>query len=264
MPRRARLADENFVVWGCENPRLRAFLFPQIGGGVSQFTAIVNKLEPWIEPWLLRLPGNEGRLQEKPISTWNNLVDYVVNSISAHATADYLLFGNCVGSLLALDVAVRLEQLGNPPELLVVCNHSVPDESVSIKSRTLVTADSERFWQELAGRGWIPPQVLQNTEVRAVLEPGLRAACQTLATYGHPDRDKPVLNCGLAAIANGLRAQRPELHGWASFTNGWYLEKFLDGSGQILADPGLPGSINDIASFALAGATPVIGTAPAV
>ncbi len=102
-----------------------------------------------------------------------------------------------MGALVAFELARELGAAGARPSHLFVSGAHAPD--VPREEEPLhPIADDDAFVEAVASRyGGIPPIVLDNAELRAVILPALRADMAITETYAY--RDAPALACGISA-----------------------------------------------------------------
>ncbi|MEU2494307.1 alpha/beta fold hydrolase [Streptomyces sp. NPDC007883] len=184
-----RLADR----WVLRPPRERAgrmrlICVPYAGGSAAAFHGWGDVLPPAVEPWALRLPGRDARIRE-PLGTDLRAVAAEAAEALAGLLGDepFALFGHSLGAWLAYEITHELGRKWDlQPALLAVSASNAP--SVRRRPRTSVhrLPDLE-FLEALDSRyGAIPPVIREDSQLRAVYLPVLRADVTMLETYEFP------------------------------------------------------------------------------
>ncbi len=120
------------------NPKLQLFCFHYAGGGANFFKNWPNYLDSGIEVNAIRLPGRESLSFYKPYTSLDPLVLDLFSIISPVLKFPFILFGHSMGSLIAFELARKLENSGYYPSHLYLsaCGH--PNYIVK-KQRHLLT-----------------------------------------------------------------------------------------------------------------------------
>src|SRR5689334_3839541 len=161
-----------------ERPRARLFFFPHAGGGPSAGSVLRDLLPPDLEPWVVSLPGRQGRQDDRPATDLDEVVTDLVGALAGLADRPYALFGYCAGALPALLVARRCR-----PARLFVGSFAAPD--IAPIPRRLHLLPHTAFWTAVLEQGGIPPQLARHEELRPVFEPVLRQDFALYAGYEH-------------------------------------------------------------------------------
>jgi surfactin synthase thioesterase subunit len=250
----AELIDKSFVAWRAADPGARLVCVPHAGGGPSAFHAFARLLAPSLEPWVLRLPGHEGRIREPPIVIWHDLVNHLTDEIRHAAGLPCVLLGNCSGALLAFSCAHELAQRGQPPAALIICDHPTPDAVATASFGQLANAGSAELWGKIGALGGTPANVMQQAGLRDLLEVGLRGDCRALAGFRLPGESRPQqLDVPIAVIAcsDSPSTSREQMLGWAGYTTSWFTQLVLPGDHWLLSNPAFPVAVSGICSFLL-------------
>ena len=180
------------------NPRLRLICFPYAGGGPAAFRPWARALPPDVELCIVHLPGREGRWREPVLSHLDAVIGPVVEALLPLLGTPYVFYGHSLGTLLAFEVARRLErEHGTVPVRLVGGAHRAPH--LPNPHPTIRHLENDQFVGEINRRyGGIPQLVLDNRELLDLMLPALRADFSVYETYEH--KDAPPLGCPIVVF----------------------------------------------------------------
>lgn len=158
--------------------RVELFAFPHVGAGPTLFHPLRSALrDEQIDLTAALLPGRGRRLREPAHTTVTGLVAALGDAAARDGfrafTGAYALFGQCFGALVAYEVAQLL--VAAPcadPQLLVVCSCAAP---AMIRDTGTSLLPSDALFARTAALGGTAGQLLTDPDVRAMLEPGMRA-----------------------------------------------------------------------------------------
>jgi medium-chain acyl-[acyl-carrier-protein] hydrolase len=177
--------------------RVRLFCFPYAGGGASPFRAWAGGLPPEVELCPVQLPGRESRLGEPAYTRLAPLVAALVTALRGHLDKPYAFFGHSLGALLAFELVRALRRAGAPPPRhLFVSGYRAPH--LPDPEPPLHMLPGPALWDELRRLNGTPPEVLDNAELRRLIEPTLRADFAIDETYVYTP-DEP-LACPISAF----------------------------------------------------------------
>lgn len=177
---------------------LRLYAFPFAGGGASVFFPWAKHMGTQIEPWAIRLPGRETRLREEPIASFKAMRQVLLEELAPQLKPPFALLGHSLGAILAYTLARDLQRMGGAaPEALIVAGARPPARP--IPRPLLSEMDDRHFVRELGERyNSLPPAVVQNPELLALVLPVLRADIQVYESFEY--EAEPVLGCRTAAF----------------------------------------------------------------
>jgi medium-chain acyl-[acyl-carrier-protein] hydrolase len=156
------------------NAAMRLIAIPFAGGGASNYAPLRDAAPDWLDVQAAQLPGRESRMAERPFSDMDELIPALATAIKPLLDRPYALLGYSMGARIALNIAHQLALEGAPPpQSLIVAAHSAP----SLPSRVpdMVKFGSAAFWSAVSAYEGTPPEVLENDELKELLEPLLRA-----------------------------------------------------------------------------------------
>nr|CUI25720.1 Thioesterase [Streptomyces sp. MG11] len=206
--------------------------FPHSGGSASFFFPFSRDLSPTMDVWAVQYPGRQDRRAEPNIPHIHELADRVAESVGRQLDRPYALFGHSMGATLAYEVALRLQESGQEPEMLFVSGRPAPHRNVDTGLHRLSDSEIVDDIRALDGTG---SEVFGDEEVLRIILPAIRSDYHAAETYQYVAG--PVLNCPLRAFT-GLsdpRVQVSELHHWSSHTNqSFRLDVFSGGHFYLL------------------------------
>ena len=164
------------------------FCLPYAGASAAVYRTWSGLLGPSVEVLSTQLPGRGWRLREAPVRELNTLADQVADAIVARADRPFAVFGHSMGVWLGLEVVRRLEAVGRSPLLFFASGRQAPSHGCT--QPPMAHLDDDAFVGEVQTRyGGIPPELLTEQELLALLLPALRADIELLEAHEHaPER----------------------------------------------------------------------------
>jgi surfactin synthase thioesterase subunit len=196
-----------------------------------------NGLPSGFEVCAIELPGRGARLREPPISAIPTIVEQLVGSLLPELDRPFAFFGHSMGAVLALAVAQSLAQRGErQPSHLIVSARRAPH--ILDPAPSLRALGDQEFVVEINRRyAGIPAEVLNDSELMAMLLPALRADVAALEQYAplaQPPLKCPITACGGTADSTTPRAH---LEAWRHETsNQFQLRLFRGGHFYLLTE----------------------------
>lgn len=214
----------------------RLVCFPHAGVGASAYRQWARALPEQLEICAVQLPGRESRLAEARVPSIPALVEALVPALVPELDRPFAFFGHSMGAVLAFEVARALEERGGPaPAHLVVSARRPPHlPGTELPLRGL---PDPAFLAEVQRRyGGIPPEILAEPELLALLLPTLRADITALELH-RPPRRTP-LACPISAFGGAEDPLTPRAHleAWRGETRGTFRLRLFQG-GHFYLDP---------------------------
>ncbi|ATB40131.1 thioesterase [Cystobacter fuscus] len=161
-------------------PRVRLYCFPHSGGLPGEYVRWGREL-PGVQVYGICPPGRGARVAEAPLASMREFVDRFL--AETDLTPPFVFFGHSLGSLTAFEVVRELAVQGRPlPNRLIVSAYAAPhlprtaSELHALPDASLAKAINERY-------GEIPPHVMADPELLALLLPTFRTDFTLLETY---------------------------------------------------------------------------------
>jgi surfactin synthase thioesterase subunit len=234
------------------------FAFPHAGAASSVFNGLRRQLgHDGIALSAAVPPGRGRRVRQAPHRRMEDLLAEFEAVAAAGSYAafqgSYALLGNCVGALIAYEVAKLLVQAPCAnPRLLVVCS-CVPPRGVFDTGVGRLPAAA--LLEQTAAMGGTAPQLLQDADFLAVLERALRADWEIYDGYRYrPAEPLPVPILAVRG-AEDTYVDAADLGVWREQTTGEFRLAQLDSGHWALDAAGTPALAGEIAA-ALAGVRP--------
>ncbi|ARQ68463.1 thioesterase II family protein [Streptomyces marincola] len=149
------------------NPALRLVCCPYAGASASAFAALSAALPPSVEALTVQYPGRSGQRAEPAISDIGLLAERVTTELLPliRSGPPVAVFGHSMGSVVAFEVARRLEAADLTPVRLFVSGRRPP--SGGLGSHT--PHDDDGIVAELRDLGAIPERLLAKPKFREAI-----------------------------------------------------------------------------------------------
>ncbi|MGW5955812.1 thioesterase II family protein [Bacillus mycoides] len=164
--------------------KTKLFCFPHAGGSAFSYAKWKNYFNPYIEVVPIELAGRGYRIEESFYQSMEEAVNDVYTSIVKQIEhSPYILYGHSMGSLIAYEVARKIQDSKNVlPEFLVLSGRNHPNSKMKNIRHNL---SNEQFKREVIAMGGTPSGVLQSEELMGIFLPILRADFKIVETYIH-------------------------------------------------------------------------------
>ena len=201
------------------NAAVRLFCLPHAGVGASLYARWVGAAPPGVDLLPIQLPGRETRFCEPALESQEALVGQLAEALPPLLDRPFGFFGYSMGALIAHRLALVLAERGLPlPSHLFAAAHRAPH--LTRPGPNLHDLPSERFWNRLRDYNGVPHSVLENRELRELLEPSLRADFMLVETASLVSDQR--LSCTLVAIGGSAdpTVNLHEIAAWRESTTG--------------------------------------------
>ena len=163
-------------------PDIRIICFPYAGGSSATYMQWKNELPKNVELVIIQAPGKGARMFEPLHHSMSELIDDLLQHISPVLEKPYVLLGHSLGSRVAFELMVKLQERGSPlPEHFFALGsrgpHIYSEEEISYK-----LPDAE-FIEHIKTLNGTPQEILDNQEMMKFLMPILRADFKISETY---------------------------------------------------------------------------------
>jgi len=208
-------------------PRARLICLPYAGASAAVYRMWPDHMPTGIEILPVQLAGRGWRLREAPTADLARTAGEVALAIAALGDVPFAIFGHSMGSWLGLEVVRRLEVLGRAPVCLFASGRQAPRAGCT--QPPMSHLDDAAFVEEVQTRyGGIPPELLKEREMLALLLPALRADIAALERYERvPEPVATPIHAMVGATDPVVPAEL--ISGWAEETTGAFTMRTFRG-----------------------------------
>ncbi|WP_083646966.1 thioesterase II family protein [Kitasatospora sp. CB01950] len=226
-------------------PRLRLLCLPHAGGAATFFQGWPRLLPDDVEVLAVRYPGRQSRLLDPFAPDLPTLAADIHAALDPYLDRPLALFGHSMGSAVAYEIALRLEDRGHAPTRLLASGRVAPHRAAPSDRHT---RDDEALIDAVRRHGGPGVSVYEDPELRELTLPALRADYRLIETY--LPRDPRPLRTPITAYAG---ATDPDctpagVHAWSELTApGRFDHRWFPG-GHFYLTPSEPELLADIAT----------------
>lgn len=220
----------------------RIVFFPHAGGSATSFFAAAKALSPEVDALAMQYPGRQDRLAERPIEDLAALADRITEELMPWTDRPLTLFGHSMGSSVAYEVGLRLEDKGVRPLGLFASGRSAPSVPISRRFHLADDADLVRHLMELSGTD---VQLLAQEGLMRMVLPALRGDYRALETHvPEPGRS---LACPVVALCGDADpvVDPDDVALWERHTSASFRMRVFSG-GHFFLDAHLPAVTQEI------------------
>lgn len=209
--------------------KMRLFCFPYAGGNAMLFRGWQRLFPDSIEICPLQYPGRGNRLREPPFTSVEPLVQDITQALVSLLDLPFAFFGHSMGAILAFEVTRELRKKRKPLPFHLFLS-AVRAPQFRNADRHVYDLPELEFIEELRRLNGTPPEVLENTELMALMLPMLRADFAVSQTYAYVEGGGP-LSCALSVYGgtDDHSFSIAELEGWSGHTTGPFLLHMFQG-----------------------------------
>ncbi len=207
---------------------VRMFCFAHAGGGGGFFQPWRAAFEPDVEVCPVILPGREARVRETAHKRVEDVLDPVCAALRGLTDRPYVLFGHSMGSILAYEVARRLEaEPGRRPSCLFVSGRRAPQ--LPPQREPLHHLPEAEFLTAMTMLNGTPAQVLAQDDLVQLFLPTLRADFELNETY--TPSPGGALTCPVSALVGDAdpEVELDEMAAWRETSDGGFTLRVFRG-----------------------------------
>ena len=199
-------------------PQCRLFFFPPAGRGASIYAKWVKAFPPGLDICPIQLPGRENRLRETPFTSMPDLLNGMIPAIERLLDVPFAFFGHSMGAIIGFELARELLKRGlDGPVHLFASARRAPH--LKEPHPPIAHLPDEPFLKEVQRRyGGIPEGVIQDSEMKGIILPTLRADFSLLESYEYSGNSP--LSCHITVLGGlqDLDIEEEELEAWKEHT----------------------------------------------
>jgi surfactin synthase thioesterase subunit len=190
--------------------------FPHAGGSASYYYPLSAALAPRVETLAVQYPGRQDRRSEKCLDNIPDLADEAFAALRGWTDRPFVFFGHSLGSILAFEVARRLEEAGEGPLWLFASGYPAPSR---LRGGTVHQRDDAGLVDELLTAGGTDPRWLADEELLATILPAVRSDYRAIETHS---RQYGALSCPITMFVGDADPQTTadEADAWRAHTSG--------------------------------------------
>jgi surfactin synthase thioesterase subunit len=168
---------------------LRLFCFPYAGGNALVFREWQKYLVPEIDVCLVHLPGRARRINERPHTQIQPLIQELADAIHTEVQGGRFAFwGHSMGALISFELAREFRRRNYPaPVHLFLSACRAPTVMKAVPPSFHLPA--QEFIAEIQKLNGTPKEFFENPEIQKVLLPLLRSDFQITDTYQYHDEN---------------------------------------------------------------------------
>lgn len=198
------------------NAKVKLICFPYAGGGISTYNTWAKHLPENVELTIVQLPGRGERMFETPYSNMSDVMNELLNVMPNHLNTPYIVFGHSLGSRIAFELLVKLQEMKLPLPLHFIASGSRGPHS-HLNKKNMYNLPEQAFITELKNLNGTPKAVLENKELMDLFLPVLRADFELSDTYCYNGNAQ--FNCLITVLGgiNDIDISREQLQSWQDF-----------------------------------------------
>jgi surfactin synthase thioesterase subunit len=211
---------------------VRLVCFPHAGGSAVSHVKLAQALSPTVDTHGVQYPGRFERRHEPPESI-TAVADAVAAELGPSWDRPTALFGHSMGSVIAFEVARRLEAMGCPPTWLFASGRAAPSRQREESTHLL---NDPSLLGEMHKLGGTDRRLLDDDQLMQLMLPVIRADYQVMASYRYAPG--PPLSCPVTAM-NGHddpKVTQRTASAWREHTTGRFRSLTLIGGHFYLVD----------------------------
>jgi pyochelin biosynthetic protein PchC len=220
---------------GTREPSLRLVCFPHAGGAPTTYRTWAGSLPEDIELLATCYPGRQDRIGEPPGESVHAMADLIAAALRPLADVPLALFGHSMGSVVAHEVALRLQsEHGISPVRLFVSGSEAPHRRDRAEEQP---EDDAAFLVELRELGHSSLAAIDDPLLLELVLPIIRADYRLSAAY-RPTPSAPRHRAPLVAYvgATDTDVTSDELADWSRYTSGTFEMRVFPGDHFYLQD----------------------------
>jgi surfactin synthase thioesterase subunit len=165
------------------------YCFPCSGGSATSYLRWRKTLPGWIQVEPIELPGRGVRINEPLLRDFDELADFLSETMAVSASNEYAVFGHSLGALLAFECVHRLlgKQRPGPRAFFAACS---PAPSRRSYERFGGLNGDDALIEELRAHKGTPEEIFEDPEMLRFTLDVLAADFSVCATFERKQRSQ--------------------------------------------------------------------------
>lgn len=163
----------------------KIFFLPYAGGSKYAYRNYIKLLPPEIIAVTPELPGRGARMEETPLDSLDELICNIYEQIKDEINCRYVIYGHSMGSLLGFLLTQKIVAANENPPLFLCFTGCRAPSMIAQGNRNVHLLGEKDFWEAILTFGSLPVEVLEDRELRGLIEAALRADFKMVETYHH-------------------------------------------------------------------------------
>ncbi|WP_448316247.1 thioesterase II family protein [Streptomyces sp. CO7] len=209
--------------------------FPHGGAGATHFHPLSRALAPAVQALAVQYPGRQDRIAEPLVPDVGELAEHIARELEPWADLPLVLFGHSLGSAVAFETAVRLEEGGAKVRALFASARRAPSLATR---RELPALESDREVLDILEvlRGDTGAPIPEDPAFLELVLPTVRNDFHASNHYRAPDGLR--LACPVIALAgeSDPAVEVAEVERWSRHTTGPFRLRTFPGGHFYLDD----------------------------
>lgn len=228
---------------------MRLVCFPHIGGAASFYSPLSAALTPEFDVRAVQYPGRQDRWAEPPATDIRALADAIAEALQDTPVDRLALFGHSMGTLVAFEVALRLERdRGESPAALVMSGMYAPSRKLETELLSGAPDDLAGAVEDLKRLRGTDDELLANEELLAKALPTIRA--DYMATVSYRCAPGAAVSCPITVLVGDSDQFVPveAAQAWSEHTTGGFEMHVFGGGHFYLIDmwSAITGQLSDV------------------
>jgi len=224
--------------------RTKLICFPHAGGSAAWYFPLSRALAGSVDVVGVQYPGRLDRYADPLIDDVATLADEIFEVLRQETGSEIALFGHSMGSVLAYEVARRLQEASTPVAHLFVSGRYAPDVS---RSAQLHLLDDDSFVAAVEAMGGVPAGALHTQQAREMFLPPMRSDYRAIESYRHNAEVPLTVHISVLTGDRDPMVSPEEASGWCRHTSGrcavevfsgehFYLEHHWSDAAKVIID----------------------------
>jgi len=210
--------------------RVSLLCLPCAGASATMYLRWRRQLPRWVHIVPVELPGRGGRLSERLVRNFDELVAQVCAEQAEALRGNFAIFGHSMGSLLAYGITRRLQSMGRPLPLALLASGSCAP-SRRDPARFAGKTDDASLAAELRKQGGTPEEAFASAELMRITLDMLGADYRVCESFRYREEEAPLPMPMPVHVFAGREddIDAASVHAWSAEAGGVFTLDWFDG-----------------------------------